>query len=137
MDVALPVAIGALFAASVYMMLGRDLIRIAVGILLLGVSANLLIFVAGRIAISGAPPLVAQGMTAAAADSANPLPQALILTAIVISFGLSAFAIVLFWTARKVFGHLDTQRHRLAEPTDVLQPDPSTLATADAEKVPA
>jgi multicomponent Na+:H+ antiporter subunit C len=137
MDIALPVAIGTLFAASVYLMLGRDLIRIAVGILLLGVSANLLIFVAGRIATTGAPPLVAQGMAAASADSANPLPQALILTAIVISFGLSAFAIVLFWTARKVFGHLDTQRHRLAEPTDMLEPPPPPATVPDAEKVAA
>jgi multicomponent Na+:H+ antiporter subunit C len=137
MDIALPVAIGTLFAASVYLMLGRDLIRIAVGILLLGVSANLLIFVAGRIATTGAPPLVAQGMAAASADSANPLPQALILTAIVISFGLSAFAIVLFWTARKVFGHLDTQLHRLAEPTDMLEPPPPPATVPDAEKVAA
>ena len=137
MDVALPVAIGALFAASVYMMLGRDLIRIAVGTLLLGVAANLLIFVAGRIASGGAPPLVADGMSAAAADSANPLPQALILTAIVISFGLSAFAIVLFWSARKVFGHLDTQGHRLAEPTDMLRSDALPGQVPDAEKVPA
>lgn len=137
MDVALPVAIGALFASSIYMMLGRDLIRIAVGILLLGVAANLLIFVAGRIATSGAPPLVAQGMTAATGDSANPLPQALILTAIVISFGLSAFAIVLFWSAQKVFGHLDTQRHRLAEPADMLQPAELPDNVPDARKVPA
>jgi len=135
MDVALPIAIGAMFAASVYMLLGRDLIRITVGILMLGVAANLLIFVAGRIAGSGAPPLVAAGMTAASADSANPLPQALILTAIVISFGLSAFAIVLFWTARRIFGHVDTQRHRLAEPADILQPVPPTVSTTGTEKV--
>ena len=80
MDIALPIAIGALFAASVYMMLGRDLIRIAIRILLLGVAANLLIFVAGRIAPGGIPPLVPEGAMAAAADGANPLPQALILT---------------------------------------------------------
>ena len=137
MDVALSIAIGALFAASVYLMLGRDLIRITVGILLLGVAANLLIFVAGRIAVTGAPPLVALGMTAATADSANPLPQALILTAIVISFGLSAFAIVLFWTARMAFEHVDTQLHRLAEPADVLQPVPTTATAPEVEKVPA
>lgn len=137
MDIALPVAIGSLFAASVYMMLGRDLIRITVGILLLGVSANLLIFVAGRIAASGAAPLIAQGMTAAAADSANPLPQALILTAIVISFGLSAFAIVLFWAAHKVFGHLDSQSHRLAEPTGMLDSVSPPAAGTEAGRVPS
>ena len=137
MDIALPVSIGALFAASVYMMLGRDLIRIAIGILLLGVAANLLIFVAGRIAPGGIPPLVPEGAMVAAADGANPLPQALILTAIVISFGLSAFAIVLFWTARKVFGHLDTQRHRLAEPEDMLHVPHQAAEQPNADKVPA
>jgi multicomponent Na+:H+ antiporter subunit C len=137
MDIALPLAIGALFAASVYMMLGRDLIRIAIGILLLGVAANLLIFVAGRIAPSGIPPLVPEGAVAAAADGANPLPQALILTAIVISFGLSAFAIVLFWTARKAFGHLDTEGHRLAEPEDMLAPPSVTGEAPKAERVAA
>lgn len=137
MDVALPLAVGALFAASIYMMLGRDLIRIAIGILLLGVAANVLIFVAGRIATGGMPPLVAEGATVAAADGANPLPQALILTAIVISFGLSALAIVLFWAARRVFGHLDTQGHRLAEPADALQAKLPAADGAAAEKVPA
>ena len=137
MEIALPVAIGALFAASVYMMLGRDLIRIAVGILLLGVAANLLIFTAGRVALSGLPPLVVEGARVAEAASANPLPQALILTAIVISFGLSAFAIVLFWSARKVFGHLDTQRHRLAEPSDMLQPVPAAGDERASARVPA
>lgn len=135
MSIALPLAIGALFASSIYMILGRDLIRIAVGILLLGVAANLLILVAGRIG-TGVPPLVAEGAIAASALSANPLPQALILTAIVISFGLSAFAIVLFWVTQKVFRHLDTERHRLAEPAGSLDPqDVAETPAARPERV--
>jgi multicomponent Na+:H+ antiporter subunit C len=117
MEIALPIAIGALFASSIYLLLARDLVRVAVGILLLGVAANLLIFVAGGIAL-GSPPLVPAGSSALPAGSAPPLPQALILTAIVISFGLSAFAIVLFWVARRSFGHVNTEWHRLAEPID-------------------
>lgn len=117
MEIALPIAIGALFASSIYLLLARDLVRVAVGILLLGVAANLLIFVAGGIAL-GPPPLVPVGASALPAGSAPPLPQALILTAIVISFGLSAFAIVLFWVARRSFGHVNTEWHRLAEPID-------------------
>lgn len=123
MDIALPVAIGALFASSVYMMLGRDLMRITVGILLLGVAANVLIFVAGGIP-DAVPPLVPPGATALPQGSADPLPQALILTAIVISFGLSAFVVVLFWSKRMNLGEVDTQGHRLAEPVDALHADP-------------
>ena len=122
MDVALSIAIGALFAASVYMMLGRDLIRITVGILLLGVAANLLIFVAGRIAVTGAPPLVALGMTAATADSANPLPQALILTAIVIGFAMFSFLLVLAFRAYQSLDADNTDTMRTAEPVDAPNP---------------
>jgi multicomponent Na+:H+ antiporter subunit C len=115
MDLALALAVGALCAASVYLMLARDLVRVLVGILFLGVAANLLIFVAGGVG-SGVPPLVPAGATAAPPDSADPLPQALILTAIVISFGFAAFAIVLAWTANRVFGGLDTAAWAAAEP---------------------
>lgn len=130
MDIALPVSVGALFASSIYMLLGRDLVRIAVGILLLGVAANILIFVAGGMA-DGIPPLVPPGATALPEGSADPLPQALILTAIVISFGLSAFGVVLFWSARRTLGDIDTQGHRLAEPEDALH-----ASSPGAERVP-
>lgn len=124
MEIALPVATGALFASSIYLLLARDLVRVAVGILLLGVAANLLIFIAGGVAL-GLPPLVPPDATALPAGSAPPLPQALILTAIVISFGLSAFAIVLFWVARRSFGHVNTEWHRLAEPVGAFDPSPA------------
>jgi multisubunit Na+/H+ antiporter MnhC subunit len=123
-EIALSIAAGALFAASTYLILGRDLVRVAVGILLLGVAANVLIFIAGGVS-QGPPPLVPPGETTLPEGGARPLPQALILTAIVISFGLSAFAMVLFWTARRSFGHVDTAQHRLAEPRDVFEAPPS------------
>ena len=57
-------------------------------------------------------------MEPAISISANPLPQALILTAIVISFSLIAFSVVLFEGAHRRLGTLDTEEMRVAEPPD-------------------
>lgn len=84
------------------------------GLLLLGNGVNLSIFVAGRIGYP-LPPIISDGQAKAAA-MANPLPQALILTAIVISFALTAFAVVLFERAYRSLGTLDTDAMRVMEP---------------------
>lgn len=140
MDPALAIAIGALCAASVYLMLARDFVRVLVGILFLGVAANLLLFVAGGIG-SGVPPLVPPGATAPPPGSADPLPQALILTAIVISFGLAAFAIVLAWSANRVFGGLDISAWRVAEPRPAIAapavPETAARRAAADDRAPA
>ena len=77
-------------------------------------AVNLAIFVAGRLS-SNTPPLVPEGALGMA-TSANPLPQALILTAIVISFSLVAFTVVLFERAHRALGTLDPDAMREAEP---------------------
>jgi multicomponent Na+:H+ antiporter subunit C len=82
--------------------------------LLLGNGVNLSIFIAGRIG-SVVPPIIPEGQTTLA-TMANPLPQALILTAIVISFALTAFAVVLFERAFRSLGTLDTDAMREVEP---------------------
>ena len=94
MEILLALVIGGLFAGGVYMLLRRNPVKLVVGLILLGHGANLLIFLMGRL-IPGRPPLVPVGATQPVELFADPLPQALVLTAIVISFGLQAFALVL------------------------------------------
>ena len=105
---------GVLVAVAAYLLMSRNLLRMVLGLLVLGNAANLSLFVAGRMG-DRTPPLVAVGESAIAA-SANPLPQALILTAIVISFSLVAFTAVLFESAHQRLQTLDTDKMRAAEP---------------------
>lgn len=95
--------IGGLYAAALFMMLRRSIVKLVIGLMILSNAANLLIFTGGGL-VRGAPPLIPVGMTVPFAEIADPLPQALILTAIVISFGVLAFAVVLIHRAYKVIG---------------------------------
>lgn len=90
---ALAIAAGAIVAAGVYLTLSRDLLRCVIGISLLGVAANLVVLATGR-PTGGEPPIVPVGETMLAAGP-SPLPQALVLTAIVIGFSLTCFSLVL------------------------------------------
>lgn len=92
MDTLLAFVVGFLYTAGLYLMLRRSLVGLIIGLALLGHAANLLIFTAAGLT-RGRAPLLAEGGPAAMAD---PLPQAVILTAIVIGFGVLAFALVLF-----------------------------------------
>jgi multicomponent Na+:H+ antiporter subunit C len=94
MESLMAVTIGVLFAAAIYMMLRRSIVKLVIGLMLLSNAANLLIFATAGL-IRGAPPLVPQGMSAPEWPVADPLPQALVLTAIVIAFGVLSFAVVL------------------------------------------
>lgn len=114
METPLALAIGVLVAAAAYLLLARDLPRVLLGFVLLGNAANLSIFAAGRIGTM-TPPLVEYGTTALAAGAANPLPQALVLTAIVIGFGLAAFALVLVMRAHAEFGSVYAEDMDAAE----------------------
>jgi multicomponent Na+:H+ antiporter subunit C len=111
----LAITIGILVAASVYLFLARDLPRNLIGFVLLGTAANLGIFVSGRIG-SMTPPLVAPGAETVAAHAANPLPQALVLTAIVIGFGLAAFALTLIVKSHRQLGSVQSEDMTIAEP---------------------
>lgn len=94
MTIVLAIITGVLFAGGLYAMMQRSLIKLVVGLSLLSYSVNLAIFVVGRLVRAAAPLLPADG-SAPTVPFGDPVPQALILTAIVISFGLYAFAIVL------------------------------------------
>ena len=117
MEVVLSIVVGVLFAAAVYLMLARNLMRFLFGLILISNAANLALFTAGRLT-EAAPPLIAEGADGPAGVVANALPQALVLTAIVIGFGLFAFALVLTFHAYGALGTLDTSEMRVAEPRE-------------------
>lgn len=117
MGTPLALTIGVLVAAAAYLLLARDLPRVLLGFVLLGNAANLSIFAAGRIGTM-TPPLVEYGALALTADAANPLPQALVLTAIVIGFGLAAFALVLVMRGHAEFGSVHAEDMDAAEAPD-------------------
>ncbi len=81
MEPALVLLVTAYFTVAVYLLLSRHIIRMLLGVALLGNAINLLIFTAGRLT-KEIPPIVSEGAETLEQVSANPLPQALILTAI-------------------------------------------------------
>lgn len=118
MEFVLAAAIAVLFGTGLYMMLRRSLIKIVLGVGLLGNAANLLIFAAGGL-VRGRPPIIAEGSDTLAAGAADPLPQALILTAIVITFGVQAFALVLVYRGHQEVGSDDPDDMTLTDDPDV------------------
>ncbi len=152
MTVVLAVVIGGLYAVAVYLMLRRNLAKVILGLALLTNAANLLIFTVGGLT-RARPPLVPEGQSRPTGVYADPLPQALILTAIVIGFGVLAFAMVLAYRAYQAVGSDDLDE---MQTTDYImtdkqpdltemydeeeQSDPERteeLATANAITVPA
>ncbi len=119
MSAALLLAIGGLVATGMYLATSRSLSRIVLGFALLGHAAVLALLAAGGPA--GDPPLADQ----AGEDLANPLPQALSLTAIVISFGLTLFLLALARRQDELTGddlvEDDLEDRRIAESDD--EPD--------------
>jgi len=111
MEVLLAVVIGVLYAAGLYLMMRRNIAKFVIGLTLLSHGANLLIFVAGGLS-RGAPPVIPEGLERPAGLIADPLPQALILTAIVISFALMAYALVLFLRTHQELRTDDMERLR-------------------------
>jgi multicomponent Na+:H+ antiporter subunit C len=105
---------GAMVAASLFLMLGRHLVRFIFGLVLASNAVNLLIFAAGRPG-TVRPPLIPDGAHFPAAVVANSLPQALILTAIVIGFALLVFIFILFLKAYQKLGTVDTETMSNAE----------------------
>ena len=108
---------GFLISIAVWLMLSGNLLRFLFGLLLLSNGVNLAILAAGRL-IPGAPPLLGVSGEVPPDQMANSLPQALLLTAIVIGFGLFAFALALTIRAYRAFGHLDVDDMRIAEPDE-------------------
>ncbi|MCC7498706.1 MAG: Na+/H+ antiporter subunit C [Bryobacterales bacterium] len=94
MELILAIASGVLFGTGFYLMLRRRLAQLIIGLGLLSNGANLLIFTAGGLTRARAP-VIAEDASQLARPFADPVPQALVLTAIVIGFGVLAFSLVL------------------------------------------
>lgn len=103
MTTLLAILIGCLYAAGVYMLLRRSLFRVVLGLVLLSHGANLLIFTAAGLT-EAEPPIIKTDQQTLSTSAADPLPQALILTAIVISFGVLAFTLALAHRALQTIG---------------------------------
>jgi len=109
METVLAFVIGGLYAAGLYLMLRRSMVKLIIGVGLLSHGANLVIFTVGRMVREQAP-LVPKGAAEPAPPFADPLPQALVLTAIVISFSVLAFTVVLLQRAYRATGSDDLDR---------------------------
>ena len=94
MELVLAIVAGSLYACGLYLMLRRRLAQLIVGLSLLANGSNVLIFAAAGVT-RGRPPLIGEGAVLPAPSFADPVPQALILTSIVIGFGVLAFSLVL------------------------------------------
>ncbi|MCG8587283.1 MAG: Na+/H+ antiporter subunit C [Pirellulales bacterium] len=106
MELILAIVVGALYAAGFFMILRRSLVKVIIGLALLGHAANMFLFTIGGLT-RGKPPLLDDETPVDVDSFADPLPQALILTAIVIGFGLQAFALVLFKRVYQTVGSDD------------------------------
>lgn len=106
MEILLAIIIGALFAGGIFCLLRRSLTRLVIGIMLLSQGANLLVFTSGGLTM-GVPAFAGKNMETPPAGSADALPQALVLTAIVIGFGLVVFSLSLLLKAYAAVGSDD------------------------------
>jgi multicomponent Na+:H+ antiporter subunit C len=114
MEFLLAILVGALYAAGLYLVMRRSLVKLILGLALLGHAANLLIFTIGRFNHTQ-PPLIPEGAEQISRAFADPLPQALILTAIVIGFGVQAFALVLLKRVYQTLGTDDLKKIHAAD----------------------
>jgi multicomponent Na+:H+ antiporter subunit C len=103
MSLLFAISVGVLFAAGAYMLMRRSLVKLVIGLALVGHAANLLIYAASR-PERGRPALVLPGEQTPPAPYSDPLPAALVLTAIVIGFGIVSYTIVLIKRAYQDVG---------------------------------
>lgn len=103
MEAILPIVVGGLYAAGFYLVLRQTLGQLIIGLALLTNATNLLVFTAGGLS-RGSAPIVPEGAEAVDGAVADPVPQALVLTAIVIGFGVLAFFIALAYRVYRVTG---------------------------------
>lgn len=126
MPLALVLVMVVLYAAGVYLMLDRSLTRLLLGFLLVGNATNLLILLsAGGF---GVAPLVGD---AEASEMTDPLPQAFMLTAIVITFGITAFILALIYRAWRLARDVQDDDSVHDDETDVELTDSETLTTEE------
>ena len=142
MEILVSLTVGALVAIGIWMMLDRGLLRVVLGVVVLGNGVNLAVFSAGRLDGRAAAFVTEAGAPALAA---NPLPQALVLTAIVIGFALFVFALAVLKRSWELHGNIETDRITavaeepapdLAAPAPSVTPASGVAATPQASRAP-
>lgn len=118
MELIVSLAVGGLVSIAVWLFLDRSLVRIVLGVLVLGNAINLGVISAGRFGAEAAAFVTDAGAPDLAA---NPLPQALVLTAIVIGFALFAFSLALLRTVWSE--HRSAQADTITAQAEVAAPD--------------
>jgi multicomponent Na+:H+ antiporter subunit C len=110
----LAVVVGVLFAAGLYLMLRRSIVKLIIGLALIGHGANLLIFTMSRL-LHNEPVIILTAQHQLPGHFADPIVQAIILTAIVIGLGVQAFTIVLIKRAYQTVGTDDIDMMRATD----------------------
>ena len=111
MEIILAIGIGVLTTSGVWLLLRPRTFQVIIGLSLLSYAVNLFIFSMGRLRTNGAA--ILDGAIAETADFADPVPQALVLTAIVIGFAMTALFLVVLLASRGATGtdHVDGREH--------------------------
>lgn len=114
MELVISLAIGIVFGSGIWLVLRPRSFQVLAGLMLMSYAVNLFIFVMGRLWVD-APPLTHAGVTPDPAALADPLPQALVLTAIVIGFATTALYLVVMIGSRGLTGtdHVDGKEPEL------------------------
>ena len=122
MEIVIVILIGGMFSAGFYLLLQRRLAQLIVGLGLLTNATNLLVFTVAGLSRQGSP-LIQNGAEQLPETASDPTPQALVLTAIVIGFGVLAFFITLAYRAYKEVGSDDLEEMVSTDLLDVDDPD--------------
>ena len=109
METLIAILVGVLFSGGIYCLLQRSLVRLVIGLMLLSQGINLLTFASSGIT-RGKTAIIPAGEKILQAPYADPLPQALVLTAIVIGFAFTAFFLALIHRTYKTLGHDDIEK---------------------------
>ncbi len=114
MEALIAIGIGILTGSGVWLLLRPRTFQVIIGLSLLSYAVNLFIFCMGRMRM-GVPPVLENGIPGSLAQYDDPVPQALILTAIVISFAMTALFLVVMMASRGLTGtdHVDGREHEL------------------------
>ena len=120
METALAILSGSLVAAGIYLLLSQHLVRMLFGLIMLSNAVNLMLFAVGGLQYQH-PPLIETGQVEPLTPVANALPQALILTAIVIGFALLTFMFVLFYRTYETLSTVNTSEMHAAEPINSVK----------------
>ena len=113
MEIVLSIAIGVLAGSGIWLLLRPRTFQVIMGLTLISYAVNLFIFAMGRVTL-GAPPVIHTDWAANASQYADPLPQALVLTAIVIGFATTALFLVVLLASRGLSNtdHVDGRERR-------------------------